>query len=53
MVALHRSCATRAPPTGEIQVVGALTSDMALTDVLLKSESALSREIDMVEDELT
>jgi len=38
MVALHRSCTTRAPSTSEIEVVGALTSDMALTDVLLQGE---------------
>lgn len=41
VVALHRSCSTRAPSTGEIQVVGALPSDMALTDVLLQGESVL------------
>jgi hypothetical protein len=41
MVALHRSCTARAPPTGEVQVIGALTSDMALTDVLLQVKLAL------------
>ncbi len=41
MVTLHRGCSTRAPATGKIQVVGALTSDVALTDVLLRVELAL------------
>lgn len=41
MIALHRSCTARVPSTGEIQVIGALTSDMALTDVLLQGESVL------------
>ena len=41
MVALYRSCTTRVPPTGEIQVIGAFASDMALTDVLLQGKSVL------------
>jgi hypothetical protein len=47
MITLHRSCSTRAPPTGKIQVIGTLSSNMALTDMFLQSELALWRGIDV------
>jgi hypothetical protein len=43
MVAFHRSCSTRAPSTGKIQVIGTLSSNMALTDMFLPRVSTVER----------
>ena len=43
MIALYRSRSTRAPATGKVQVIGALSSDMALTNMLLQSQVSSER----------
>jgi hypothetical protein len=40
MVALDRGCSTQIPATGEVEVVGALATNMSLTDMILQNMSA-------------